>query len=402
MRPMTESRVTVAFSDLSQGKWTAGGQYLWNLFLALRRTGACSQLELVLLQAPGAGSGSSRLHSLVDRVIDAPAAPKAPGAWRRRARGVLRRLRIDPQEEHQLGTHLRHQGVDVLFSNMQFGDRFPIPLLSWIPDFQHVHLPHLFSEQERQVRDHEFRKIADHATRVVVSSHDALGDLTQFCPSVEQKARVLRFVAQFSSEAFELDPKSICDQYHLPERFIYLPNQFWKHKNHSVVLRALCTLKASHSDCVVVCTGNTNDYRDPLFFGELLADVHRLGLRKSFLVLGILPHDHLLPLIRQSLAVLQPSRFEGWSTTVEEVKTVGKPIILSDLPVHREQNPPDALYFAPDDAELLAQHLKTVFDTGCPGQDRVLEQRAEESLARRVEELSAGFLKLSAEAAGSL
>jgi glycosyltransferase involved in cell wall biosynthesis len=392
-----KGKLSVAFTDLSQGKWTAGGQYLQNLFRTLRQSGASS--ELVLLRAPGASNEASRLREWVDREIAYPEAPPSPGFWAQRGAGVRRRIGLERSRPHQLGTYLRERGVDVLFSNTQYGEGFDLPLLSWIPDFQHVHLPHLFSGDERRVRDEEFRRIACFASRIVVSSRDALGDLREFSPGAEQKARVLSFVAHFSPEAYQVEPRAVAARYSLPERFVYLPNQFWKHKNHHVALQALSLVKQRHPEAAIVCTGNTNDYRDPLFFGEFLAEIHRRGLRSNFLVLGLLPHAELLPLIRQSVAVLQPSRFEGWSTTVEEVKAVGKPIILSDLPVHREQDPPNARYFHPDDAELLADHLREAFDALRSGPDPALELAARERIKGRVQELAATFVRTATEAA---
>lgn len=51
---------------------------------------------------------------------------------------------------------------------------------------------------------------------------------------------------------------------------------------------------------------------------------------------------------------MQPSLFEGWSSFVEEARALGLPALLSDIPVHREQNPPGAKYFDPHDPEQLA------------------------------------------------
>ena len=131
------------------------------------------------------------------------------------------------------------------------------------------------------------------------------------------KARILRFVAQLPADVYANDPGWICAHYHLPERFVYLPDQFWRHKNHAVVLEALSLLRATDPDITVVCTGNTNDHRAPLHFAELLTKIARLGLRNNFILLGWVPHGDIFHLMRQSLAVLQPSLFEGWSTTVE-------------------------------------------------------------------------------------
>jgi glycosyltransferase involved in cell wall biosynthesis len=62
-------------------------------------------------------------------------------------------------------------------------------------------------------------------------------------------------------------------------------------------------------------------------------------------------------LLRASLALINPSRFEGWSTTVEEAKSFGVPLILSDIDVHREQTGGTARYFGVDDSGMLADHL---------------------------------------------
>jgi len=59
--------------------------------------------------------------------------------------------------------------------------------------------------------------------------------------------------------------------------------------------------------------------------------------------------------MRHCVCLINPSLFEGWSTTVEEAKALGKHIILSDIPVHREQNPPRSDYFHAHDANALAQ-----------------------------------------------
>jgi hypothetical protein len=59
---------------------------------------------------------------------------------------------------------------------------------------------------------------------------------------------------------------------------------------------------------------------------------------------------------------VQPSKSEGWSTVVEDARGLGKRILLSDIDVHREQDPPRAGYFRPDDAKELAARLREVLE----------------------------------------
>ena len=71
----------------------------------------------------------------------------------------------------------------------------------------------------------------------------------------------------------------------------------------------------------------------------------------------MIPLSHVYALLRACTGLINPSRSEGWSTTVEEAKSFGVPMILSDLDVHREQTAGAASYFGTDDPLTLADHL---------------------------------------------
>ena len=87
------------------------------------------------------------------------------------------------------------------------------------------------------------------------------------------------------------------------------------------------------------------------------AQIVERGAQRHFHLLGQVDHGLVQALTIGANALLNPSRFEGWSTTVEEAKAVGTPTLLSDLPVHREQVP-DARFFGIDDAATLADTVE--------------------------------------------
>ena len=66
--------------------------------------------------------------------------------------------------------------------------------------------------------------------------------------------------------------------------------------------------------------------------------------------------DDVFGLINIAKAVINPSLFEGWSSTVEECKSVGKNMILSDINVHKEQHP-NAFFFSKNSIEELKKIL---------------------------------------------
>src|SRR3546814_3488596 len=80
-------------------------------------------------------------------------------------------------------------------------------------------------------------------------------------------------------------------------------------------------------------------------------------LEANFQFLGNVPYAEILALNRGATALINPSMFEGWSTTVEESKALGTPLLLSDLGVHFEQAGDNAHYFGRADAKDCAAKL---------------------------------------------
>ncbi len=62
----------------------------------------------------------------------------------------------------------------------------------------------------------------------------------------------------------------------------------------------------------------------------------------------------MISLMFYSLAVINPSKSEGLSNSVEQAKSIGKAVILSNIPVHREQIEKNFFYFNPNDFKKLA------------------------------------------------
>ena len=117
---------------------------------------------------------------------------------------------------------------------------------------------------------------------VIVSSQDALNDLRNFLPEACVPMHVLRFVSNPVDFA-NLPPLDILQERHsLLPKYFHLPNQFWTHKNHRVVIDALGILKARGIHAQVVCTGSKSDPRSPDYFDNLMLHCQKLGVADAF------------------------------------------------------------------------------------------------------------------------
>jgi glycosyltransferase involved in cell wall biosynthesis len=252
------------------------------------------------------------------------------------------------------------ESIDFIYPTMG-GVQNEIPNASWIPDFQHHYLPEFFSPEELNWRTKSFAHIAEHARMLVLSSEDARNDFHRFYPDAKAQTEVLYFRSSFFIP--EKNPWDLVNSIGIPEKFILCCNQFWAHKDHETLFRALGYLKSQGMPISLVCTGGVSDYRNHHHFDSLIRLIEQLGLQNHIKILGFIPRNQQIALMRCCVAIVQPSLFEGWSTVLEDARCLGTRMIASDLAVHREQNLPDAIYFKRRDPEALAIVLAQQFES---------------------------------------
>lgn len=313
---------------------------------------------------------------------------------RKAARTALRR---DFVLEYLLKSH----GIAALSHSGNLGSRARLPTLQWIPDFQHFRLPQFFEAKELASIDKWFGFICKHASLIILSSFEAQRDLADFDRDAVAKSRVLHFVSGFGAvknSATSLD--ELRARYGFEGSYLFLPNQFWAHKNHRVVIEALALLKARGRRVLILATGRTRDRRHPEYFGSLMELAKDRGVEDSFRVLSLVPYDDVVALMRHSVAVINPSLFEGWSTTVEEAKSMGKSVLLSDIAVHREQAPEWGTFFAPDSPEGLADAIERISNTYSVEVDAQRRTRAQNLLPDRMKKFASAYEDIVLEVCG--
>jgi glycosyltransferase involved in cell wall biosynthesis len=269
---------------------------------------------------------------------------------------------------------------------------------AWIPDFQHIHLPHFFHPDEITLRNNSFQYKSEHARIMILSSRNAERDFSNAFPDSKSLVRILSFHTLPEDSWLQGDPVNIQAKYNLPDDFLICCNQFWIHKNHSNLFQALSILKKTGTEIHLVCTGNTTDYRCQGYFEELCSFLKQHDISDQVYILGNIPRADQIQLIRRSMAVVQPSLFEGWSTIVEDARTLGKTQILSDLEVHREQSPDFAVYVDRTDPFSLATVIKNLHPILTPGPNRFREAVAKEMSKNLAREFGRTFRSIALEA----
>ena len=233
----------------------------------------------------------------------------------------------------------------------------------WIPDFQHRTLPEFFSQEELARKQEKDTEMVMSKNPMVLSSLDAKNDLERFYPGYRCKIEVVHFVSYIEPEIRAITPEleeKVREKFGLKKKYIYLPNQFWQHKNHIVAVRAIEELKkrGALADHDFVFTGNLEDYRNPAYINRLKEIMEAPQVADAIRLLGFVDRTEQLCIMKNAQFIVQPSLCEGWGTVLEDAKVLDKTVLLSDIPVHREQKNEKCRLFHPNEPQELANLME--------------------------------------------
>ncbi len=231
-------------------------------------------------------------------------------------------------------------------------------VVSWFPDLQHKFHPEYFTKANLVLREMRLKLLLKNGNNLVVSSEDTKNHFEKFYKIQSGfNFKVLPFVSMlddFTIPEFSVIQKKYKD---IPEKFFVVSNQFYEHKNHITVLKALQLLKEKGENITVVFTGRMEDHRNPDYINKLKNYIEKNSLESTALFVGLIPREDQLSLLNNAVAVIQPSLFEGWSTLVEDAKALKLQIIVSDIDVHLEQLGEKGCFFKRKDEKDLADKI---------------------------------------------
>lgn len=357
-------RLRLGLGTMGDGRWPGGAARIAHLAAALARLPPDERPHLSLV-VPAQHADSAALHADVLADVDEVIQIGFDRAdWRHPRRSSVRAL-------------------DDVFGRVDF--LFPLldqalpgrPAASLLAEFEHEQVKSLFSEADRARRDGIGRAIAASADALVLCSHISRTNWQRLGPDARPLVRVLPWRAMPLPAWYALDPAAVAAQHGIAQPFLICCNPMGVQKGYSSLLDAVAALAAAGIRPLVVCTGETEQARDPLM-RAIQNRLRELGIADRFRWLGALPRAEQMALMRASQAVIQPSVYEGWSLVVEEARALGKALFVSDLETHQEQAPPRARFFRAGDARHLAKVLAHSLPRLAPGPSLADEQQARE------------------------
>lgn len=263
---------------------------------------------------------------------------------------------------------IRRYHIDYIYPMCYRDNVYANKGIMWIPDLQHIHYPEFFPGKVLEIRDNDYRYLAENHEKMILSSQSVLRDYESAYPRYTKNVYVIPFVSAIKESLINDNRVEECQQkYHIDGKYFMVSNQYWKHKNHKVVFEAIHLIKEQHgTDIQIVSTGLMQDVRNDNYINELRGMIDRYKLHNNITQLGLISREDQIQIMKGALAIIQPSLFEGWGTVVEDAKTLQKLIVLSDIDVHKEQANADCVFFERNNAGQLADILLEIWQEKQP------------------------------------
>lgn len=275
---------------------------------------------------------------------------------------------------------IRELKADLLFCPFTAPTYFEmtVPTVSTIYDLQYKTFPEFFSPTDVAQRNRTFMDAARRSTMLLaISEYSRQAAIQHGNLNPDHVRTVHLHISQHSLRNAARDETAL-DRLQLTRgRYLIYPANFWKHKNHEMLLTALGIARSNglNDDIRLVCNGSPGARQQ-----WLKKAAESLGLGAHVLFPGYLSHAELLALITGSAGVVFPSLYEGFGLPVIEAMAVGVPVACSNVTSLPEVAGDAAILFNPRIPEDIASAIMTL------AQDKALTtqmvQRGEERAAK--------------------
>lgn len=227
------------------------------------------------------------------------------------------------------------------------------PSVAILHDIQEQYFPEYFSKSDLVGRQEVYPDICRSATILVAISEFCKKTFVEKFQVEPEKVRVIPNAPQ--AELVNCPGDGKWTRGTLPERFLFYPANCYRHKNHVMLLDVADLFRQQGEPISIVFSG----FELPGGF-PLRKEIASRGLSDLCHVFTDLPAAELRHLYRRAVAVVLPTKFEGFGMPAVEAAACGCPLVCSDLPAFHEILGNNAVYFDPGSVDGACTQIRRV------------------------------------------
>lgn len=244
-------------------------------------------------------------------------------------------------------------------------ERTGIKTVVTVHDIIFERFPGTYHLEERFVHRWKIKRACKVADAIIAISRQTKSDLINYYGVKAEKIFICYQSCNpiFQQIITEEDKQKVKAKYNLPDKYFLFVSSIAPRKNLAAVCKALVLLKNTIDIPLVVIGDGKKEKQEAknimLANGipgrMILLNENPLSSERSFTSAADFP-----AIYQQALALVYPSVFEGFGAPLLEALYSGIPVISSNTSSLPEVAGDAALYFSPDDYQLLAKHMLAI------------------------------------------
>jgi len=215
-----------------------------------------------------------------------------------------------------------------------------------------LELPEMSYDKQFEKREETYTHSLKKAFKIIVDGDYGKKNVVRRYNLDERRVEVLKFLPNIRviSNGKYVDIK---EKYKITGDYIFYPAQFWSHKNHIYILKAIKTLKEEKNIKInVIFSGSDKGNLD-----YILKVSREYGVDSLVHYIGFAPDSEIPYLYKQSLSLVMPTLLGPTNIPPLEAFYYGTPVCYSDTPFFREQVGDAVFYCDLSSSDSLAKNL---------------------------------------------
>jgi glycosyltransferase involved in cell wall biosynthesis len=288
--------------------------------------------------------------------------PRLPGRLRRVAAAIGYKLNT-ALKRGRSGGLLQSLGADLLFCPFTAPTYFEagIPTVCTLYDLQYKTYPEFFTPEDVAHRHRTFIEACRRAAAIAAISDYSRESAIHHGELNPENIRTihLRMAQRITWDGSDaqghrqlLGRLGLCSG-----RYLIFPANFWKHKNHEMLLTAfgIACRNGLPADFKLVCTGSPGERQQ-----WLIRAANTMELADRVLFPGYLSNEELSVLMSNTCGTIFPSLYEGFGLPVIEAMAAGVPVACSNTTSLPEVAAGAAILFDPRVPTQIADAMITL------------------------------------------
>jgi glycosyltransferase involved in cell wall biosynthesis len=274
----------------------------------------------------------------------------------------------------KIETILQDDNIDLVYflcpSNLSLSI-INIPYIFTLFDLGHLQsmqFPEVANNRLFEKRENLYSKSLKKAYKIVVDSNFNKELVSNKYNLEISRVEVLKYLPNIrvikSDENIDVKNK-----YNLKNDYIFYPAQFWAHKNHIYILKAIKILRDKKNiDVDVIFSGS-----DKGNLSYLMKFAKAIKVDDLIHYIGFVPNEEIPSLYKQSLALVMPTYLGPTNIPPLEAFAYQTPVCYSDMPSFREQVGDAAFFMDLKNPNSLAEILDLLKNNKTLKNDKILK-----------------------------